>query len=92
MSWNVTRMGKKEVIRPLLEADFDAAAKGYTGTEEEQDVLAAKKSALAAVDAFEPQEGNSAHIANALSVKAYGSRSKGYVSMHVDVSGVHLDG
>ena len=59
-------------------SDLDSAAKAYEGTEEAEDIIAAKERVLAALDEY----GADAEAR----VSAYGSRSNGRsVEIHVNV-------
>lgn len=85
MSWSVSKVGIKEKVREACIADFDKAAKGYEGKEEEQDILMAKTRVLSALaeidtnpDMWTPNYG--------VSVSASGSRSTYSCTINIAVT------
>lgn len=67
MSWSVAANGEKEEVRKMISNQFDVSINTYKGTEEEQDVIAAKERVLSLIDAMVPDK--------PVKVLAYGSHS-----------------
>lgn len=83
MSWSISKtIGEADKVRAAVAPEFDSAAKNYTGTPEEQDVLAAKASVLAWLDTV--PEGHAAQV------EACGFRGSGWLTIKVDCQAVKL--
>lgn len=84
MSWSVSKMGSKDKVREAVAKDFDRCAANYAGKEEEQDVLAVKERALAAIDELDTPAGIG------VSISASGSRGAWSTTFTLQVQRIEL--
>lgn len=85
MSWSVNKkVGKPEAVRPVVEKEFDVAAKMYAGKTEEKDVLGAKAAVLAWLDEVRCTE------SEGVEVEANGSRGDAWVSVTIKCNKIAL--